>query len=170
MSRYLAALVGVLLPLVGLGLGAQVGLTPCPPDATPAAQPAGPPPLVSIILPGHGQAVPGRCGHSHTGTGNIDIAQQSGDTVTVTMTGVAAAGANPCTASVANMNFDLNQDFEVSFDSPKLKKANLVIGARHRLVAAASARAAARRRKARDARRWAPAGCHWSRYARLSTR
>ena len=41
------------------------------------------------------------------------------------MSGVAAAGANPCTDSVATLSFDLFEDFEVSFDSPKLKKLKL---------------------------------------------
>jgi hypothetical protein len=74
--------------------------------------------------------VPTRCGHGHTGTGNIDVAQPSPDSVVVTMTGVAAAGANPCKDSSAAMSFDLCQDFEVTLDSTRLKKAKLVIEAR----------------------------------------
>ncbi len=129
MSRYLAGLVGVLLPLVGLG--AQQGLAPCPPETPPTVPAAGPPPPASITLgPRHGYVVPSHCGHSHTGNGNIDVAQPAPDTVVITMTGTAAAGANPCKASEAAQTFDLCQDFEVNFDSPKLKKAKLVVEAR----------------------------------------
>ena len=129
MSSYLAGLVGVLLPLAGLT--AQEGVVPCPPETIPAAPAPGPPPLASINLGlRHGHAVPSRCGHSHTGAGNIDVAQPSPDTVLVTMTGVAAAGANPCKESLATLSFDLCQDFEIRFDSPQLKKAKLVIEAR----------------------------------------
>ena len=101
----------------------------CDPVA-PAA--AGPPPPASITLgPRHGHTVPSGCGHSHTGAGNIDVAQPSPDTVVVTMTGVAAAGAQPVQGLGGHaLNFDLCQDFEVSFDSPKLKKAKLVVEAR----------------------------------------
>jgi hypothetical protein len=129
MSRYLAGLLGVLLPLAGLG--AQEVVAPCPPETIPAAPAAEPPPPASIHLGlRHGHAVPSCWGHSHTGAGNIDVAQPSPDTVTVTMTGVAAAGANPCKDSEATVSFDLCQDLEVRFDSPKLKKAKLVLEAR----------------------------------------
>jgi hypothetical protein len=46
------------------------------------------------------------------------------------MTGVSVAGAHPCKDSVAAMSFDLAQSFEISFDSPKLKRAKLVIEGR----------------------------------------
>jgi hypothetical protein len=74
--------------------------------------------------------VPSRCGHSHTGAGNIDVAQPSPDTVVVTMTGVAAAGANPCKDSSASVSFELCQDFAILFDSPRMKKGKLVVDAR----------------------------------------
>jgi hypothetical protein len=74
--------------------------------------------------------VPIRNGFNHTGAGNIDVAQPTPDVVVVTMTGAAVAGGHPCKDSVATMNFDLDQCFEVSFDSPKLKKAKLVMEAR----------------------------------------
>jgi hypothetical protein len=129
MSRYLAGLVGVLLPLAGLA--AQDGAAPLPPETLPVVPAPEPPPPASIHLGlRHGHAVPSRCGHSHTGAGNIDVTQPSADTVVVTMTGVAAAGANPCKESSASVNFDLCQDFEIRFDSPKLKKAVLVAEAR----------------------------------------
>src|SRR5262245_52880689 len=64
----------------------------------------------------HGHATPVRQGFSHTGGGNIDVAQPSPDTIVVTMAGVAVAGGHPCKASVATMKFDLEQCFEVVFD------------------------------------------------------
>jgi hypothetical protein len=129
MSNYVAGLVAVLLSFAGLA--GQEGVAPCPPEPIPAAPAPAPPPPASIILgPRHGEAVPSRCGHSHTGAGNIDVAQPSPDTAVVTMTGVAAAGANPCKDSVATVSFDLCQDFEVRFDSPNLKKAKLAVEAR----------------------------------------
>jgi hypothetical protein len=73
---------------------------------------------------------PTRSGFTHTGAGNIDVAQPSPDTVVVTMTGVVVAGGHPCRASVATMNFDLTQCLEVNFDNPKLKKAKLVMEGR----------------------------------------
>jgi hypothetical protein len=58
------------------------------------------------------------------------VAQPAPDTVIITMTGVAVAGGHPCKGSVATMDFDLAQDFEVSFADPKLKKAKLTLEAR----------------------------------------
>ena len=88
MRKYLAGLVVVLMPLAGLA--AQDGVALCPPETIPAAPAPGPPPPASIRLGlRHGHAFPSNCGHSHTGAGNIDVAQPSPDTVVVTMTGVA---------------------------------------------------------------------------------
>jgi hypothetical protein len=130
MSRYFGGLVALLLPLAGVD--ARQAPAPCPPEAPAVASlPAGPPAPAMILLgPRHGHAVPSRCGHSHTGAGNIDVAQPFPDTIVITMTGVAAAGANPCTNSEATQSFDLCQDFEVRFVSTKLKKAKLVVDAR----------------------------------------
>jgi hypothetical protein len=71
-----------------------------------------------------------RSGFTHTGGGNMDVAQPTPDAIVVTMTGVAVAGGHPCKDSVATMTFELSQEFEVGFDSPKLKKAKLVIEGR----------------------------------------
>jgi hypothetical protein len=84
---------------------------------------AAPAPPVSITLHerhGHVTPVKGKC--THTGGGLIDVAQSSPDTVVVTMTGVVIANSS--------MTFDLEQAFEVSFDNPKLKKANLTVEGR----------------------------------------
>src|SRR5438876_1093806 len=85
--------------------------------------PGTPAPASIVLGPRHGHVVPYRAGFDHTGAGNIDVVQPTPDVVVVTMTGVAVAGGHPCKDSVATMNFDLDQCFELSFDSPKLKKA-----------------------------------------------
>jgi hypothetical protein len=82
-----------------------------------------PPPPVSITLhERHGHVTPARGKCAHTGGGLIDVASPSPDTVIITMSGAVVA--------TAEMKFDLDQCFEVSFDDPKLKKAKLTIEAR----------------------------------------
>src|SRR5206468_817432 len=71
-----------------------------------------------------------RQGFTHTGGGNIDVAQPAPDTLIITMSGVVVAGGHPCRDSTATLDFDLNQSFEVNFDNPKLKKAKLVMEGR----------------------------------------
>jgi hypothetical protein len=90
-----------------------------------------PAPPASITLgPRAGSVVPFRNGFNHTGAGNIDVAQPTPDALVITMTGAAVAGAHPCKDSVASMEFELSQFFEVSFDNPKLKKAKLIMEGR----------------------------------------
>jgi hypothetical protein len=114
MKRVIAGLIGVM------------GLLPVLAAAPPAAAPP-----VAILLKGrHGHATPVRTGFTHTGGGYIDIAQPTPDVVIVTMTGVAVAGAHPCRNSEATLNFDLTQEFEIGFDSPKRKKAKLFLEGR----------------------------------------
>ena len=85
-----------------------------------------PAPSVTISLGARqATATPIREGFTHTGAGNIDVAQTAPDSLVVTMTGVAVAGAHPCKASVATLSFDLMQDFEVTFEKPEVKKAKL---------------------------------------------
>ncbi len=110
------------------GLVALVSV--CLPWVAARAQPPVPPPASITLKARHGHVTPLRNGFTHTGAGTIDIAQPSPDTVVVTMTGVAVAGGHPCKDSVATLTFDLEQCFEVSFDSPKLKRAKLVMEAR----------------------------------------
>jgi hypothetical protein len=108
---------------------ARTSLTPV--HTVYTEQPAAPPPVVTITLKDrHGQAIPERTGFTHTGAGNIDVAQPSPDTIVVTMTGVAVAGAHPCNNSQAAMTFDLDQDFEVGVDDPKVKHARLTLEGR----------------------------------------
>ncbi len=97
--------------------------TPVTINVVPGSAPA---PPVSITLGArHAHVTPERAGFTHTGAGNIDVAQPAPDTVVVTMTGVAVAGGHPAKASLATMNFDLTQGFEISFDNPKVKKAKV---------------------------------------------
>src|SRR5437660_7692793 len=92
---------------------------------------APPAPQVSIALKGrHGHVTPIRQGFTHTGGGNIDVAQPAPDTVVITMTGVAVAGASPCKPSTATLQFDLEQCFEVVFEKPEVKKAKLTLEGR----------------------------------------
>jgi len=108
-----------------------VGIVIAPLAFVLAQPPAAPAPPVSITLgPRHGQVTPNRSGFSHTGGGNIDVSQPAPDTIIATMTGVAVAGGHPCKNSVAELVFDLNQCFDVSFDKPEVKKAKLTIEGR----------------------------------------
>jgi hypothetical protein len=96
-----------------------------------AALAQAPAPVVTINL-GARQAkvAPVRQGFTHTGGGNIDVAQPAPDTVIITMTGVAVAGAHPTKASSATLQFDLEQAFEVTFEKPEVKKARLTLEGR----------------------------------------
>jgi hypothetical protein len=135
MRRLLCGLLGaVLLPLplmakdepnkVPVAPGTQTIVVQVTP-ATPAAPP------VSIQLDErHGHITPNRTGFTHTGGGYIDIQQPTPDALVITMTGVAVAGPHPCKDSFAQLCFDLNQMFEVSFDDPKVKAAKLTMEAR----------------------------------------
>jgi hypothetical protein len=98
-------------------------------NARLAADP--PSPSVTINL-GDRQSsgTPTREGFNHTGGGNIDVAQPAPDTLVITMTGVAVAGAHPCRASRASLSFDLSQEFEVTFEKSDVKKAKLTIEGR----------------------------------------
>ena len=100
--------------------------------ATAQAQPATPstPPVTISLGARHAHVTPVRQGFTHTGGGNIDVAQPAADTVVVTMTGVAVAGAHPCKDSVATLNFDLEQGLEISFEKPELKRAKISLEGR----------------------------------------
>jgi hypothetical protein len=102
--------------------------TPVTITVVPASTPS--PPASIVLGSRHGHVTPQRSGFTHTGGGNIDVAQPTSDVVVITMTGVAVAGAHPFSDSTAAMNFDLTQNFEISFDNPKLKRAKLVLEGR----------------------------------------
>src|SRR5262249_53377907 len=108
------------------GSVAVFALSPLGLAQPPAAAPSGPP--VSMTLKNrYGHAAPERRGFVHTGGGNIDVAQPAPDTVVITMTGVAVAGAHPFKESAAMLNFDLQQSFEVATADPKVKRAKLTL-------------------------------------------
>lgn len=122
--RYLA----LVLPCwaISLSLGAAQEKIAVPPGGTVnviVTPGAVPPPPVSITLHDrHGHVTPckGKC--THTGGGLIDVASPAPDTVIITMSGVVLANAD--------MRFDLDQCFDVSFDDPKVKKAKLTLEGR----------------------------------------
>jgi hypothetical protein len=125
----LSALAGVLSPLA---LAAQEKTTiPAGTPVTITVQPAPStaPPVSITIGPRHGHVTPIRQGCTHTGGGNIDVAQPTPDTIVITMSGAAIAYGALHNAS-AGMNFDLEQCLEINFDNPKLKKAKLTLEGR----------------------------------------
>jgi hypothetical protein len=117
-------------PLV-FGLAAPLALLPAQekvaaPDAKEVkvtVVTTAPAPPVSITLHERAAEVtPARGKLTHTGGGLIDVATPSPDTVVVTTTGAVLANAE--------MKFQLQQCFEVSFDDPKVKKAKLSLEGR----------------------------------------
>ncbi len=88
-------------------------------------------PAVTIALGSrHGHVTPSAQGFTHTGGGNIDVAQPTADTLVITMTGVAVAGSHPFKNSFATLNFDLEQSFAITFEKPEIKRAKLTIEGR----------------------------------------
>ncbi len=88
-------------------------------------------PITITLGPRQARATPQRVGFTHTGGGNIDVAQPAVDTVVVTFTGVAVAGAHPCKDSAASLNFDLSQCFDLAFDEKvTFKQAKLTLEGR----------------------------------------
>lgn len=130
MKRVIWGAAATLLVAIGPVAGQETKVPGTPVTITVAqSQPAAPP--VSISLGARkGAVTPQRCGCTHTGGGNIDVQQPSADTVVITMTGAAVAYASPCKDSHASLHFNLEQCFEVTFDSPKVKKAKLTIEGR----------------------------------------
>jgi hypothetical protein len=105
----------------------------CPLVLRSAQPPAAPPPGPSVTIAlgsRQAQAAPSRQGFTHTGGGNIDVAQTSPDTVVITMTGVAVAGKHPLKESLAVLTFDLVQGVEVAFEKPEIKTAKLTLEGR----------------------------------------
>ncbi len=88
------------------------------------------PPVGIAIKTRQAHAEPFRQGFTHTGGGNIDVAQPTPDTLVINMTGVAVAGAHPCKDSTASLTFDLDQCFEITCDDPKIKRVKLTLEGR----------------------------------------
>jgi hypothetical protein len=129
--RMFATVAGMLLsaPL----LPAQAPPTPVPPGTpvtiTVTQATAAPPPVSFTLYGRHGHVIPVRSGCTHTGGGNIDVAQPSPDALVITMAGAAVAyGA--CKEGSAVLEFDLEQCLAVNFDNPKLKRAKLTMEGR----------------------------------------
>jgi len=129
-NLWLAAGLGIFLPLpliaqekTAVPPGTPVNIT-----VQPAPSPAAPP--ISIVLgPRHAHVTPERRGCTHTGGGNIDVAQPTPDVLIVTMSGAAVAyGA--VRQAMAAQAFELEQCFELSFDNPKVKKGKLTMEGR----------------------------------------
>jgi hypothetical protein len=91
---------------------------------------ADPPPASLILGAGQGRATPRRQGFVHSGGGNVDVSQPSPDTLVVTMTGVAVAGAHPCKDSCASWNFDFAQCFEIGVGKPGVQRVRLTMDGR----------------------------------------
>jgi hypothetical protein len=101
--------------------------TPVTITVQPAASTA--PPISIVLGSRHGHVTPERYGCTHTGGGNIDVAQPTPDVLIVTMTGAAVAYGALRDAS-AGQAFDLEQFFELSFDNPKVKKGKMTMEGR----------------------------------------
>jgi hypothetical protein len=124
MRKLFCGLVGAaLLPMSLLMAKDEPKTVPPGTPVTITVQPATPAtPTVSLQLDDrHGHVTPVRVGFTHTGGGLIAVATPDADTIVVTMTGVAVAGAHPCKDSMAQLNFCLDQVLEVSWDSKDVK-------------------------------------------------
>jgi hypothetical protein len=105
---------------------AQPAVPTAPMGTTAILEVSGPSPSAPAVnltlLEREGHINPTRHGFAHTGGGNIDVAQPAADTLVVTMTGVAVAGAHPCKDSLARIDCALEQCFEVALVNPEEKK------------------------------------------------
>lgn len=90
-----------------------------------------PDPVVSLVVgQGRGCASPAVVGSARTGGGVVTVSQPAPDTLSVTMTGSAAARGHLCKLSTSDLMFELSQEFEVAFHSPRVKGARLVLWSR----------------------------------------
>jgi hypothetical protein len=97
--------------------------------ATQPPAPAGPAATISLASR-QSRVTPHRTGFTHTGGGNIDVSQPAGDTLIVTMTGVAVAGGHTFMDSLATQEFTLDQCFDIALDKPGSKDIKLTLEAR----------------------------------------
>jgi hypothetical protein len=129
-----ALLIGVIAlgwPVLAARAQAPTPVPPGTPVTITVTPGTTPPPPVSITLgPRHGHVTPTRAGCTHTGGGNVDVAQPSPDTLVVTATGVAVACGAPGCPALAALDLDLEQCFEIAFDKPGLKAAKLTVEGR----------------------------------------
>jgi hypothetical protein len=94
-----------------------------------AAEPK-PPPVTITLKDRHGRATPLRTKTALSGGGNVDVQQPTPDVAVITLTGAVVAADHPCGASSSAMDFDLDQQFVIEFDNPKVKRAQLSVEAR----------------------------------------
>jgi hypothetical protein len=124
-----AAGLGILLPLSILAQEKTAVPPGTPVNITVQPAPSTAPPISIILGPRHGHVIPERHGCTHTGGGNIDLAQPTPDLLVVTMSGAAIAYGAICSAT-AGQAFELEQCLELSFDNPKIKKGKLTMEGR----------------------------------------
>ena len=67
--------------------------------------------------------MPFSAGVSYANGGVIDVAQPNPTTMIITMSGLTATNADLIHTSIANYHFELNQCFELAFNSPRVKGA-----------------------------------------------
>jgi hypothetical protein len=102
--------------------------------ATFAAEPPKPAPLEAplvVLKPTRrdGHVTPISQGSALTGGGAVTVLQPAPDTLIITLTGAAAAKANPCTPSMASVEAAVEQQFEVVFPAG-VKPARLILEGR----------------------------------------
>ena len=122
--RYLALSLLALAAALSLALAQEKVIAPpgTAVNITVVPSTASPPPASITLFERQGHVTPlkGKC--THTGGGLIDVTTPAADTVLIAMSGAVVANAE--------MKFEVEQCFEVSFDDPKLKKAKLLIEGR----------------------------------------
>jgi hypothetical protein len=124
-----AVVAGVIVPLSLLAQEKTTVPPGTPVNITVQPAPSTAPPISIVLGPRHGHVTPERAGCTHTGGGNIDVAQPTPDVLVVTMSGAAVAYGALRDAK-ASQAFDLEQCFELSFDNPKVKKGKLTMEGR----------------------------------------
>jgi hypothetical protein len=87
-------------------------------------------PVKLLLGPAEGTATPHRTCCSHTGGGNILVAQPAPDLIATSMTGAVVAKSDPLQGGSASYSFELTQEFEVVFDDPRVQAASLLLEAR----------------------------------------
>jgi hypothetical protein len=113
-----------LFPLIVLSCVAPAWAEP---EAPPPPRPTKWPDVMLVLGPGEGTATPVKKCYSKAGGGNILVTQPAPDTIVVVMTGAVVAAGHPVKPSVASYDFNLEQCFEVVFNSTQVKSARLLL-------------------------------------------
>jgi hypothetical protein len=80
-------------------------------------------PVIVKLGDRHGHGIPHRIGCTHLGGGNIEVEQPAPNEVFILMRGAAVATGHPFKDSLAEMRFELDQDFQIVFLQPERIKA-----------------------------------------------